>query len=174
MDIAADIFEKTMTWLGNNYGNYKFFTERDIVWTVQTSIIKIIETKKLPYRIFQEFPILYSNSKRSYTDLAILDKKDMVKVAIEFKYESSHKRNDVWPAKLPVVTWDKHGLGADIRRIKQYVLEGAAETAYSIFIDEGGHFRKRNPYPGSKWIDWELKDAMLSKVSVHWSKAWIE
>ncbi len=164
---ATKLFEDTIEWLRCQYRGYRFFTERDIVWTVQTRMMEEIERADLPYRVFNEYRL---GGPRA--DLVILGG-DSVEVAAEFKYEPSHDRKadrggDIWSSKLnpSAVFWsDPNGsVTKDVRRVQEYVEQGKAKTAYSIFIDEGGHFRWRDPPHGSEWIDW------TGGVSVLWSK----
>lgn len=161
---ASELFESAIAWLRENYACFRFFVERDIVWTVQTRIIGLIEEQDLPYRIFNEHPIL-SGKRRRLCDLAILNHTESVEVAVEFKYEPSHKRSDIRPTKFPVVFWGDDGVGEDVRRIQDFVAKKKARVAYSVFVDEGGYFRHRVPHPGSKWIDWG------TGVSVLWARA---
>ena len=158
---AVGLFENAISWFQENYGNFRFFTERDIVWTVQTHIIRLIEKQNLAYRIFHNFPVLPGKT----TDLAILRPDNSIEVAAEFKYEPSHGRKftDIWPSKLPVVFWED-GVGKDMERIREFVSKGRAEVAYLILIDEGGYFRWREPFSGSEWIDWQ------NGVSVLWAR----
>ena len=158
---AARLFEDAIAWLRANYRDYRFFTERDVVWTVQNHIIKLIEKQNLTYRIFHNFPVIPGKT----TDLAILRQDNSIEVAAEFKYEPSHNRRftDIWPTKLPVVFWDD-GVGKDMERTHEFVSEGRTEIAYVIFIDEGGYFRWREPFGGSEWVDWQ------NGVSVLWAR----
>ena len=137
---------------------------------MQTRIIKLIEDHNLPYKVFNDYPILPAKRRSICTDLAILDRKDSVKVAIEFKYEPSHRRSDIWGTKFPVVFWGDDGVRKDIKRAQEYVTKGVAKAAYSVFIDEGGYFRHQEPHPGSEWIDWGPGEASLNRVSLLWSK----
>ena len=165
---SDNLFQNAMEWLLQHYVEYRFFTERDVVWTVQQRIAEEIKRTGAPYRIFNDHTVL----PRIRSDLAILDG-DSVEVAIEFKYEPSHKRRadrggDIWPTKLEpsVVFWSGEGsVEKDVLRIKDYVEKKEARVAYSVFIDEGGRFRHREPHPGSQWIDCD------DELSVHWSKA---
>ena len=162
MEPASELFETSIAWLQDNYSNFRFFQERDLVWTVQTHINEKIEEQELPYQVFNDYPML--SGKR--TDLAILNQNGIVEVAVEFKYEPSHSRSDILPTKFPVVSWGNDGVGEDVERIHNFVDKRAAEVAYSIFIDEGSHFRNRNPYSGSKWLEWNIEAGNLSRVSV--------
>ena len=163
---AAWLFEGSLEWLRNRYPSYRFFTERDIVWTVQMHISQEIDRLGLPYQVFNDHTIM----GRKQTDLAILDGED-IEVAAEFKYEPSHARKadrggDIWPSKFPVVVWaGERSVEEDVQRVHQYVEQQNAKVAYSIFIDEGSYFRRRPPHPRSKWIDWGRD------VSVLWSQA---
>jgi hypothetical protein len=158
---AVGLFENAISWLRENYRDFRFFTERDIVWTVQTHIIKLIEKRDLAYRIFHNFPILPGKT----ADLAIVRQDNSIEVVAEFKYEPSHDRklSDIWPTKLPVVFWED-GVGKDMERIREFVGRGMAELAYLVFIDEGGYFRWREPFSGSDWIDWQ------NGVSLLWAR----
>ena len=154
---ATELFENAMDWLCQHYAEYRFFAERDIVWTVQTHILRNIEEACLAYRLINDYTLL----GRVRADLVILDG-NQVEVAVEFKYEPSHARSterggDIWPTKLDpsVVFWTGNGsVAKDVQRVQQYVEEGKATTAYSIFIDEGGEFSHRTPHPGSEWRNW--------------------
>lgn len=165
---ATDLFENSMQWLRQHYRDYRFFTERDVVWTVQRHIASEICRMDAPYRVFNDHTIM----PRIRTDLAILSGTS-IEVAIEFKYEPSHKRRadhggDIWPTKLEpsVVFWSGEGsVEKDVQRVKEYVDKKRARVAYSVFIDEGGRFRHRDPHFSSEWVDWE------EGVSVLWSTA---
>ena len=152
---AAALFEGALRWLQRSYSAHRFFTERDIVWTLQLRMLQEVAEAGLTHRVFNDHTI----SGRTRTDLAILDG-DSVAVAAEFKYEPSHTRRadqggDIWPSKFDVVSWTGDGsVEEDIRRVRDYVERSNAQQAFSIFIDEGGRFRHRNPYPGSEWLDW--------------------
>lgn len=151
---AVELFEQTLSWLRDNYTNFTFFAERDVVWTIQTHILKLIEEQHLPYKIFNDHPMISGKHRSLSTDLAIVDPRGCVQVAAEFKYEPSHSRGDIPQAKFPVVFWGDDGIGKDLARIRAFVTVGKARFAYSVLIDEGGYFRKRDPHPGSEWIDW--------------------
>ena len=154
---AADLFESALQWMQERYTDFRFFAERDIVWTLQLRISLEIEGGGLPYRVFNDHTIF----RGTRTDLAILDG-DSAEVAVELKYEPSHARRadrggDIWPSKLDpsVVFWTGEGsVEKDVQRIREYVDRGSVREAFSVFIDEGCHFRWRDPHPGSEWIDW--------------------
>ncbi len=165
---ATDLLENAVQWLRQHYDEYRFFTERDVVWTVQQRIANEIRQTGAPYRVFNDHTIL----PRIRTDLASL-RGDSIEVAAEFKYEPSHIRRadrggDIWPTKLDpsVVFWTGDGsVEKDAQRIAGYVRKKRTMSAYLVFVDEGGRFRHRDPFPGSEWVDWE------GGVSVLWSKA---
>jgi len=154
MQTPAELFENTIAWLQSNYSSYHFYVERDIVWTVQTHIQQQITQQDLPCKIFNDYPILPGTNRSLSADLVILTTDHEIALAAEFKYEPSHSRTDIQKQKLPVVVWGADGVGKDIARIFEFVEKGKAKAAYSIFIDEGGYFHKRNPHERSRWIDW--------------------
>lgn len=169
MNNATELFEGAMSWLKDNYNNFMFFMERDIVWTVQIHISQLIKEQRLPYQVFNDYPMLPGKRRSLSTDLAILDRTGLVEVAAEFKYEPSHNRKDILPKKFPVVFWGD--VGKDVERINDFVSKGKARVAYSVFIDEGSYFRHRVPHPGSEWIDWRSESASPSRIAVLWSHA---
>ena len=160
-----------MEWLREHYGEYRFFAQRDVVWTVQMHIAQKIQEANLPYRVFHNHTI----TKGNHSDLAILNSDLEIEVAIELQYEPSHTRSsirsngDIWFSKLQqeVVFWDdKSGsVKNDVQKILGYAENGHAKTAYFVFIDEGGYHRHRAPFPRSEWRDWG------NGVRVLWSQA---
>ena len=154
MGVATDLLENALEWLRENYSNFRFFAERDVVWTVQMRLIKVIEAQQLPYTVFNDYPILPGKRRSLSADLAILSRDGSVQVAVEFKYEPSHSRRDILSSKFPVVSWGADGVGKDMNRVQEFVAKGKARVAYAVLVDEGGYFRSRPPHPGGKWVDW--------------------
>lgn len=150
---AAQLFETVMQGLREHYADYRFFTERDIVWTVQLRLYAEIKKQGLPFRVFNDYTMVAPNIR---ADLAILEA-GVVAVAAEFKYEpdpgrSTNRGGDIWHSKLPVVIWAE--AEKDIERSQNYVIQRQAKTAYSVVIDEGGRHKRRNPPNGCDWQDW--------------------
>ena len=147
MDAAA-LFEDAMDWLRDSYVEHRFFVERDVVWTAQLRLLREAEHAKLPCRVLNDYTLF----ERIRPDLAILDG-GAVEVAAEFKYEPARARSgEFGGGKFPVVDW--RSVEKDVQRVRDYVAQGKAKTAYAVLIDEGGHFRGRAPHPGSEWRDW--------------------
>jgi hypothetical protein len=163
----ADLFEQTFSWLQEHYAEFRFFTERDIVWTVQNRLVDLIRTAKVECRVYNDYPMLPGQR----ADIAIIEN-GIADVAVEFKYEPSHMRSgvDILSSKFPVVFWDRDGVGRDVGRIREFVRQGKIRVGYSVFIDEGGYFRHRSPHPGSHWLDWDVSIDGTGHVSILWSK----
>ena len=156
MIAAKEVLEEALEWLRENYPVYRFFVERDVVWTVQSKIAQQIAEAHLPYKVFNDHPVLPGTRRHISADLALLEvQTGAIEVVAEFKYEPSHQRADVdiLKQKLPVVFWGE-GVIEDTRRIREFVSRGRAKAAYAVFIDEGGYFRKRPAPPGSQWREW--------------------
>ena len=155
---AAQLFETVMQWLRENYADYRFFTERDIVWTVQSRLYAEIERQGLPFRVFNDYKMSPNVNVRA--DIAILEA-DAVAVAAEFKYEPDHGRStdycggDIWHSKLQSLVVDWAEAEKDVERAKNYVIQRQAKTAYSVVIDEGGKHKWRPAPNGCDWQDWE-------------------
>jgi len=137
MKTATELFEEALEWLRRNYVRFRFFAERDIVWTVQVRLIEAIEQEQLPFRVFNEY-VMLAGKRRRLSDLAILGQDSLVELAAEFKYEPAHSRDDIQTQKLPVVFWGRDGVGKDVERIQEFVKTSGAKVAYAVFIDEGG------------------------------------
>jgi hypothetical protein len=167
----VQLFEKTLEWLKDNYGSFRFFVERDIVWAIQTHLICLTKELGLPCKVFSDYPITPGKYRSLCTDLAILNGSGIVEVAAEFKYEPAHTRDDILPSKFPVVSWGKDGVAGDVNRIQKFVTHRSAQAAYSIFIDEGGYFRHRKPHPGSEWLDWDVSVCGPNCVAILYSQA---
>jgi hypothetical protein len=41
-----------------------------------------------------------------------------------------------------------------MKRIREFVEQGAARVAFAIVIDEGGYFGHRPAHPGAEWRNW--------------------
>lgn len=149
---AEEILSCTLSWLRQNYFNFQFYAERDIVWTIQQQFVQLVRDRRLNLKVFTDYPIMF-NDKRARVDLALIDDNNSIVLALEFKYEPSHRRKDILPTKFPVVFWAE--VKKDIERIHHFVDVGKAQAAYSILIDEGGYFRNQLIITDhSSWIDW--------------------
>ncbi len=167
---APHIFEDAIDWLRDNYASFGFVVERDVVWTLQKRLKEAIHRDGLSYKVFNDYPMLPGKRRALSADLVIVDPSGNVEVATEFKFEPSHRRRDILPNKLPVVFWGAEGVAKDVLRTREFVEQGKAQVAYSVFIDEGGYFRHREPYPGSVWNDWGDCGNPQLDVSVLWSR----
>jgi hypothetical protein len=156
---ATELFEERLDWQRVNYPHFRFFVERDVVWTTQLHLSELIQAGGQPYRVFNDYPILPGSRRSLCTDIALLNQQGEVEVAAEFKFEPSYQRTDIWPTKFPVVFWDEDGVLGDVQRVNRFVDKRAARTAYALFIDEGGALRHRPPHPGSEWIGWPTDPA---------------
>ncbi len=179
MTTAEELFEKAITWLKENYASFRFFTERDVVWTIQKRLLGEINEQALPYRVFNDYPILPGNHRSICTDLAILGISNNVDVVAEFKYEPAHERKDkdIWPSKFKptVVFWgdQKQSVYKDVMRIAEYASLRKTKIAYSFFIDEGSYFRSKKRYEalaGAQWLDWYTVTTSPYHISVLMSK----
>jgi hypothetical protein len=165
-----------MKWLRERYSDQRFYTERDLVWTVQRRLAGEIAQQGLPYRVFNDYPMLPGPQRSLSADIVLASmpvakpklspsgkwgSSGAVALAVEFKYEPSHARDDIWPTKFPVVSWSS--VTQDVARLYQFIEQGRALVAYAIFVDEGGYFRHRAPALPGSWQDWE------HSVAVHWA-----
>jgi len=146
MNSALGLFEDSLDWLNQHYKEYRFFTERDIVWTVQVHLMDAIANSLPSHQVHCNYPVLADQCK-CLADVAVLDNTDTVPLAAEFKYEPDQSRDDTLPSKSPVVLW-KEGVCQDVARGQRYGANHAAEAVVSVFIDEGSCFRRKDPPRG--------------------------
>jgi hypothetical protein len=159
---AEELFNQVLDWFRVNCGNYEFFMERDVEWALQQKLREKAATGNLSFEVFNNFPIMGSDRRSICADLAILDMQGEVEVAVELKFEPDHRRGfgprrNTWPTRLdPSVVFWKEGVEKDVERAQQYVSQGRAKIAVTMFVDEGGLFRHRRP-PSIKteWVDWK-------------------
>lgn len=170
MQDAVALFEESIEYLRLSYDRRRFYLERDLVWTVQEHLCQLIAVRSLPYQVFHHYPLGQGYQGRAANcDLALVKSDKTVAVAAEFKYEPAHTRTDILPTKFPVVFWAHDGVGDDVTRAYEFVAKGYAESAYSVFLDEGGFFRHRPPHPGSSWIDWPAPTTGVTSPSLLWT-----
>jgi hypothetical protein len=173
MKSAPQLFEDTIFWLKENYKHFRFFTERDIVWTVQLQLLEEIEKQHLLLEVFDNQKM----QNRTQVDLAIIVQNNgSIPLVAEFKYEPDHSRVDISRGKLTPskVFWDSqrnHGVVQDYERIVNLVDSGLSEAGYVLFIDEGGHHVWRNAPTGCIWShDWGKSPYSENNISVLYFK----
>jgi hypothetical protein len=153
-------FNETLAWLESHYWDQPFYVERDIVWTIQLKLARRIKEAGAHYRVFNDYPMIPGPRRSLSADIAVVDNSGIVELAVEFKFEPSHRRTDISPGKFPVVFWGIDGVAKDILRIREFVELRKAKVAIALFIDEGGYFARRPPHPESEWRTW-AQDAFL-------------
>jgi hypothetical protein len=170
VDEAGAIFESALPWLREHYAAHRFFVERDLVWTIQVRIDAILREANLPYRVFNDVPLLPGPRRGLSADIVIVDEERTPLVAAEFKFEPSHRRAnvDIWLGKFPVIGWAN--VAHDIVRIQSFIDAGRAVVAYAVAVDEGGYFRHRPAIAPGAWQDWGAYGMPWMNVSVHWAR----
>jgi len=155
-----------------HYWEFEFWIERDLVWTVQTRLRKLISDRGLPWTVFNDYPLLPGTWRARSADVVIRDMGKEVLVAAELKYEPSHHRAEfrALPGKLPVVFWGMDGVAKDVARVREFVDAGSARTAFAVFIDEGRHFRQRPAHPDAEWRDWDAAQPGSPSPSILWAQ----
>ena len=56
--MIKELFEDTLDWLRETYWTHDFYVERDLVWTIQKKLSRMIVERKLPFRVFNDYPII--------------------------------------------------------------------------------------------------------------------
>lgn len=159
-----EIFYEVLDEVQQNYPNYGFIVERDLVWTMQKLLMAKFKELSLDYRVFNDYPIERGTNRALSVDLAVvhndifykdvLDAKAQAELIVEFKFEPSQRRAEILSHKCPVVSWSK--VIHDIDRISRFIQTNKARTGVTIFIDEYGlHLKDSNSYPNTaNWNNW--------------------
>ena len=71
MGDPAETFESVVDWLQANYASYRFFVERDLVWTVQLRLIDLIAKSHPSHRVYNDYPILPGRRRSLSADIAV-------------------------------------------------------------------------------------------------------
>lgn len=163
---------EAVDWLRENYGQFEFWVERDLVWTLQTRLRAVIIERGLPFTVLSDYAMIPGPRRSLSADLVVRDSTGQVLVTAELKYEPSHMRSEFrgQPGKLPVVSWGADGVAKDVARIRQFVEAGVSRAAFAMFLDEGRYFRARTPHPGSAWRDWDSSVPGNASPAVLWSE----
>lgn len=135
MSVPADALDAAISRLAEHYEKTVFYTERDVVWFVQTTMVSLLAEAHSDLRVFND----YRMPNRSRADLAVVDMSTTaVLLAVEFKYEPARARADIPPGKFPVTAWAE--ISKDIDRVGAYVASGQAQQAVAVLIDEDGRY----------------------------------
>lgn len=159
---ATELFKSALHYLEKNYFKYTFFTERDLVWTIQNHINKLISEKELPLVVVSEYVL----TKGQRVDLVIMNKTserlyrwEPVELAIELKYEPDKERRgiDIPKGKFPVTEWV--AIEKDFKKMSGFCSENMAKCGYTLLIDEGGrYYEKRDKYDLPPFNEWREID----------------
>jgi hypothetical protein len=166
---AARLFDDALTWFHDTYASHRFYTERDVVWTLQKWLALESATRGLPYQTYNDFGVEPGLRRALSADIALVVPGESPDLAVEFKYEPSHLRDDIPRSKIPVVGWT--AVLQDVERIHRWVAEARIKAGAAVLIDEGRFFRAKVPAPGSMWMDWGSRGAPELDVSIHLSYA---
>ena len=154
MQQANSIAQQAIDWLREAYDQYVFYVRRDVAWTLQMHLAKLVRQAAVDLRVFNDYPVLQSKPRPYYADLVLVESDGSIDVALEVSYEPAHGRPDIPESRFPMVFWGEDVI-QDMQRAQEYVRRRAARASWSLFIDEGGHFRERVIPPGGEWQDWD-------------------
>jgi len=93
--VAEAAFRRTLDWLREHFGEFRFFVERDLVWTLQQRLETELGAAGTRLRVFNDFPV--QRGKRGprrgiCADLAVVDAAGNALLAAEVKFEPAHAR----------------------------------------------------------------------------------
>jgi hypothetical protein len=138
-----------------------------LVYTLQSHLVQRVESEHLPYRIYNDYPMIAGLRRSLSADLAIVSSSNEALVAAEFKYEPCHRRLDLLQNKLPVTVWAE--IKKDTTRAVEFVKLNKTKVAYAVCVDEGNHLAKRDLSIYEEHLHWteqlDVVDALLADAS---------
>ena len=166
-----ELFDDALAWLRANLTVLAPYNERDVVCSLQRHIARRIANERLPYQVFNDYPILSREGQRRHlsADLAIRRagqiNKWPVELAVEVKYEPDHQRSgiDIPREKFDVTDWQS--ILKDGEWIDEMVATGNTSTALAVLIDAGDYHHRRHPEApdGWRWEAWANNAWMLGR-----------
>jgi hypothetical protein len=132
-----------------------FYFERDIVYTLQSQLVMRVDKERLPFRVYNDYPIIPGPYRSLSADLALVATSKEVLLTAEFKYEPCHRRQDLLKTKLPLTVWTD--IVHDTKRAQQFVQDGRTKVAYAVCIDEGNYLAKRDLSVYEEHLTWSGK-----------------
>lgn len=170
---GLQLLDGAIAELRRTYGDLCFYTERDIVWTLQRWLIQQCANRGLPFLVFNDHATEPGQYRALSADIALVIESS-APVVMELKYEPSHRRADIGTGKFPVIGWS--GVEEDCRRVRRWVSSGMAASGIALLIDEGATFSARSvaghrwpipPVDGGTWEEWGGYGSAYLDVHVH-------
>ena len=126
-------------------------------------MIAAIAKRRLDLQVSSDHLLERGPERARRADLALVDPKGRVDVALELRWEPDHRRPDLPTAKLPQVSWK--AIVGDAQRVRRWVKDGRCAVGMSVFLDEAGYYRIREAPRGTTWQDWlDTGGAMLGSA----------
>jgi len=148
---APRFFTDALAWLLDDYGRWRFFTRRDVAWSLQRRLLDEFQRRGVAWGVAHDHGVLPGPRRRLPSDLAVLDEAGRVELAVELRYEPAASRGDLRRERLPLVTWAQ--VLGDHARAERIRRGGHARNAMALLLDEGGRFRERSAPTGARWED---------------------
>lgn len=138
-DFVENLFVAELHQLARSFTRRTYYTERDIVFTLQTRLTEALRHREPSVQVFNDYKLLPT----ARADLVVVDESQHFPavLAVEFKYEPDRRRQDIPAGKFPVTSWTE--ITKDIARAEVFVVEERARVGYAVLIDEDGRYRDR-------------------------------
>jgi len=149
MNDAARLFETALDWLRENYDDFLFRREDDVVTVLWGRMVRMAKAENLPLDVDyeQNFTVSFG---RLQCDIIVFSAERKPLLCAEVKYEPARSRPDIAKRALkhsrPEHLLPGHGLKGhrcDIERIPHYVEEAGVEVAYAVLVDENSYHYSR-------------------------------
>jgi hypothetical protein len=56
--VAWAVAEEAVDWLRKNYGQFEFWVERDLVWTLQSRMRALVSERRLPFAVLNDYGLI--------------------------------------------------------------------------------------------------------------------
>lgn len=140
---VEEVFLRVLRTFCEGYGDAVYYTERDIVYVLQTRLVAALAQYDRGVQVFNDYKI----SPTARADLVVRSRTatqaDSSLLAVEFKYEPDRDRTDIPQGKFPVTAWTE--ITKDRDRINLFASANRAEVSYCVLFDEDGRYDARAP-----------------------------
>ena len=133
---AIEFFDRALKGFRYSYPSARFINERDVVSDIQARLQDIVSVQEPQWRVFHNERAIDKNNSKILVDLAVMREgptaeDDSIMLAIEFKFEPDHERNDIRKRKLPLSTYP--AIGADVSIVSE-IVSAVAPRLVSLYL----------------------------------------
>ncbi len=174
MTLGKEILELSLHELKENYPSYEFMVHRDVAWSLQKILNRLIEKNGYPLEVYQDYPLEKGCKEYKENELVFVlpgtnyremfKSTSQVELVVRILFEPSRHRRDICEYHLPRILVPR--LMQEMTQLKAIVESNKAKEGILILVDESSRHRKlilQNDC--MKWESWGTYDDSGLNVS---------